>query len=417
MITKDLHLFDAFGVELEYMIVDRESLSVLPAADRVLEVAGDDTEVEHGELCWSNELVMHVLEFKTNGPSRSLGGLAERFQAGIVEANERLAMLGARLMPTAMHPWMDPYKETVLWPHGNREIYEAFDGIFGCKGHGWSNLQSAHLNLPFHGDEEFGRLHAAIRLVLPILPALAASSPMMELQATGQLDNRLEVYRNNCRRIPSVTGRVIPEAVFTKADYEREILGPMYRDIAPFDPEGILQYEWLNARGAIARFERDTIEVRVLDVQECPQADLAILWAAYATIQGLVYMDNDWSSTAHQQSLSAAQLERIFLDCVARGEEALISDRDYLKVFAVLDNGRVTAGDLWKYIAAEIMPGDIEFSSALNVIFEQGPLARRILRALGPSPTFDRTREMYGSLCDCLAEGRMFRENAMPGFV
>ena len=50
----------------------------------------------------------------------------------------------------------------------------------------------------------------------------------------------------------------------------------MYDDIAPLDPDAVLQHEWLNARGAIARFDRNTIELRVLDVQECPRADLAI---------------------------------------------------------------------------------------------------------------------------------------------
>jgi gamma-glutamyl:cysteine ligase YbdK (ATP-grasp superfamily) len=407
MSDRTFHLFDAFGVELEYMIVDRETLSVLPIADRVLEVVGEDTEVEHGELCWSNELVLHVLEFKTNGPAQGLEGLAARFQAGVVEANARLAELGARLMPTAMHPWMDPLKETVLWPHGNREIYEAFDAIFGCKGHGWSNLQSAHLNLPFHGDAEFGRLHAAIRLVMPILPALAASSPLMEFEDTGRLDNRLDVYRLNCKRIPSVTGRVIPEPVFDKKSYEEEILGTMYRDIAPFDPDGILQYEWLNARGAIARFERDTIEVRVLDVQECPRADLAILWAATETIRALA--GERWTSLEDQQCWDMARLEHIFLECVEKGDRAVIRDRNYLETFGLGTVGEITAGELWRHIADELGAAETEFGEALGVILEQGPLARRILRALDKDPTQEGAREIYGRLCDCLAQGKMFR--------
>ena len=50
----------------------------------------------------------------------------------------------------------------------------------------------------------------------------------------------------------------------------------MFADIAPYDPAGVLQHEFLNSRGAIARFDRSAIEIRVLDVQECPQADTAI---------------------------------------------------------------------------------------------------------------------------------------------
>ena len=34
--TTSLHLFQAFGVELEYMIVDRDTLNVKPIADELL---------------------------------------------------------------------------------------------------------------------------------------------------------------------------------------------------------------------------------------------------------------------------------------------------------------------------------------------------------------------------------------------
>ena len=35
-------------------------------------------------------------------------------------------------------------------------------------------------------------------------------------------------------------------------------------------------------------------------------------------------------------------------------------------------------------------------------------LAQRLLRALGTDFPPERTREVYGELCRCLAEGRMF---------
>ena len=121
-------------------------------------------------------------------------------------------------MPTAMHPWMDP-NDVELWPHGTRVIYDTFDRIFSCKGHGWANLQSLQINLPFAGDEEFARLHAAIRFLLPILPGLAASSPIIDGERNGILDNRLVVYRSNCARIPSVTGEVVPEPIGSIGEY------------------------------------------------------------------------------------------------------------------------------------------------------------------------------------------------------
>ncbi len=174
-----LRLFQGYGVELEYMVVDAETLQILPVVDRILEsVAGTITsEVEMGPLAWSNELVLHVIELKTNGPAPTLEGLDALFQGDVARISEILEGMGGILLPTAMHPWMDPKTETTLWPHEYSPVYESYDRIFGCQGHGWSNLQSTHLNLPFGDDEEFGRLHASIRLLLPLLPALAASSP------------------------------------------------------------------------------------------------------------------------------------------------------------------------------------------------------------------------------------------------
>ena len=77
-----LHLFEGFGVELEYMIVDRESLDICPIADKALAfIAGEMIgDVERGALAWSNELVLHVIELKTNGPAPTLSGLTNLFQ-------------------------------------------------------------------------------------------------------------------------------------------------------------------------------------------------------------------------------------------------------------------------------------------------------------------------------------------------
>ena len=208
-----LGLFEGHGIELEYMIVDERTLDVAPIADLLIRAESGqvDEEVERGRFAWSNELARHVIEVKTNGPVASLTGLAEGFQAELRRMEEHLAPLGARLLPTAMHPWMDAAREFEIWPHGSREIYEAFDRIFDCRGHGWANLQSAHLNLPFADDGELARLHGAARALLPLMPALAASSPCLEGRISGYADTRLDVYATNARKVPSVCGSVVPE--------------------------------------------------------------------------------------------------------------------------------------------------------------------------------------------------------------
>ncbi len=411
-----LHLFEGFGVELEYMIVDRESFSVRPIADRILKNPAGDivSEIEVGLLRWSNELVLHVLELKTNGPAPSLSGLGKVFSEHIGRVNALLEPFGAVLMPGAMHPWMDPAREMRLWPHENSTIYDAYNRIFGCRGHGWANLQSAHLNLPFAGDSEFARLHAAVRLLLPILPALAASSPVMEGAITGFLDTRLEVYRLNQRRVPSVAGRIIPEPASGRTEYRRNILNPMYEEIASLDPEGVLRHEWLNSRGAIARFERSAIEIRILDVQEHPAADLAIQALIVKVLEALV--GDAWIPLDLLHSLPVESLSPIFLQTVRDGEASMIEDSLYLSALG-FSGGRCTAGELWSDLSTRLFPKgsmeDVEFGPALQVILEQGTLARRILKALGTEPGSGRLRKICRSLCRCLAEGASFQPHTL----
>ena len=410
MTAKPLGLFQGFGVELEYMIVNRGDLSVLPASDRVMRhFSGSfESEIEMGRLRWSNELVLHVIELKTAGPAVALKPLPALFQKDVRRINRYLDTLGGRLMPTAMHPWMDPARETRLWPHEYNEVYEAYNRIFGCRGHGWSNLQSLHLNLPFHGDEEFGRLHAAVRLVLPILPALAASSPFVGARPNGIFDNRLEFYRNNQRKIPSLTGSVIPEPVYTRSDYQKKILERLYSDIAPHDPSGIMREEWINSRGAIARFDRDTIEIRLIDVQECPLADLAVAAGVVGAVRLLV--SERPSAFKFQSKIAVKPLADILRRCIRSAERAVIDDPRYLRALGFDGESSVAAGTLWRRLidAAPAEFLDSALRKPLARILERGSLSTRILRAVGGSASRSALFGVYGELADCLAEGRLF---------
>jgi gamma-glutamyl:cysteine ligase YbdK (ATP-grasp superfamily) len=406
-----LHLFEGYGIELEYMLVDRNTLSILPVTDRVLEEAAGQivSDVELGDMAWSNELVLHVIEVKGNGPVRDLSRAAGRFAAQIARINRILARWDGRLMPTGAHPWMNPLTETRLWPHEYSPIYEAYDRIFGCRGHGWSNLQSMHINLPFADDEEFARLHAAIRLLLPIMPALTASSPILEARPTGFLDSRMEVYRHNSRRIPSVAGEIVPEPAFSRRAYQELIFDPMYRDITPLDPEGILRHEFLNSRGAIARFDRGTIEIRVLDTQECPRADLAAAWLISAALSALA--SETWADLEDQKKWTTPRLASLFLKVVRDAQAAVIDDPDYLRAFGLTAAGRLSAGELWRHLLEKVTPTDAPAGSLADTsrrILERGCLASRILAALGADFRHENLRDVYGALCDCLARGVLF---------
>jgi carboxylate-amine ligase len=216
------------------------------------------------------------------------------------------------------------------------------------------------------------------------------------------LDNRLEFYRNNCRRIPSVAGRVIPEVASSRAEYETKILRRIYRDIAPLDTEGVLCHEWLNARGAIARFDRDTIEIRVLDVQESPVADLAICDFIVSCVKHL-------AAQPPAPEIDERELAAILLDAIAEGRRTLIRNPAYLARLGC-EHDQASIGDLLihfrRLLANALLP---ESHEPLDLIISEGCLSERILAALQSDYSDSNIDRIYRGLADCLAEGELFR--------
>tara|TARA_A100001391_G_scaffold204971_1_gene202791 strand:+ start:624 stop:1910 length:1287 start_codon:yes stop_codon:yes gene_type:complete len=415
-----IEMFEAFGIELEYMLVDQESLEVRPVADEVLArlssiatakanradpspvVIGDCSDVSLGNITWSNELAAHVIELKVSEPTANLRELSSNFESAIKDLRPILRSSGIRLLPTGMHPWMNPKTQTVLWQHENQAIYQAFDRVFNCETHGWSNVQSVHLNLPFANENEFARLHAAVRLVLPILPALSASSPVVDGALTGSLDSRLLHYAAHCHAVPSLTGNLIPEAVFDEATYRREIFSSIEHDIRPHDQAGVFDVEFLNARGAIARFDRGSIEIRVMDVQEYPGADVAICAAVIALLKELV--SEKHSSFLTQKSHTTAQLRQSFDRVCVDAENAMIDDAMYLHALGI-ESSASTAGDVWKTLLSRLRHSDNVVAglfAPLEIIQQHGTLATRIARALGPAFTREDLQDVYHQLADCV---------------
>lgn len=406
-----IHLFQGYGIELEYMLVDRDTLKVKPITDELIkhETGAYQSDFENGIVTWSNELVLHVVELKSTRPENNFNGLENAFAENIKRINAILSSSNAMLMPTAAHPFMDPMNETKLWPHENNEVYDIYNKIFDCRGHGWSNLQSTHLNLPFYDDEEFAKLHAAIRIILPLLPALCASSPVLDGQLTGMLDTRLKYYKTNQARIPSITGKVIPEAVFSKRNYLNTIYERIKADIAGYDPGNALNPIWVNSRGAIPRFDRGSIEIRIMDIQECPAADMAILTLVIETIKALVQEKFiDFESQMKWKTDFLAQL----LDKTSeKAQHVTINDRDYLSAFGFA-GASASAVELWSHIANRLVrSGSVAIATGrpeIDVIFKQGTLSQRIVKALGNDHSRENITRVYRRMSDCLAQNKMF---------
>lgn len=427
------NIWERFGVEMEFMIVDRDTLKVLPRADVPLGKDKDGnqlSDVEFDDIGLSNELVSHVLEFKCAHPKSTFDGLGKRFFHEIRRANKKLEKINAMLLPSAAHPFMDP-AEMQLWPYEDAEIYQTFDRIFDCKGHGWANLQSTHLNLSFDGNSEFAELHAAIRLLLPLIPAIAASSPYLDSKYTGMKDARIDVYRHNQDKIPEITGQVIPEQAYSYDEYNKQIFDKVKKAIAPHDPEHLLNHYFLNSRGAIARFDRGAIEIRLVDIQECPNADIAIVEMEIATLKAIA---NGKFLTAAQSKIPTTMKEyRKFLqnfdttklaELLARttkdAEDALIDWPEFLAVFGMDfadgtggadDANGVKAGDIWKHIYSVVKNDLTEVSqSVMEKMLARGTLATALYKALGDTPAHESFVTEYKKLADCLAHNRLYGE-------
>lgn len=401
-------LFEVYGIELEYMLVQSSSLKITPIVDKLMTLKNGSltSDISNGEIEWSNELVAHVVELKTNGPTKQLEDLDLLFHDNIKEINKLLLSENAKLMPTASHPLMDPEKEMQLWEHHYSEIYSLYNKIFNCSGHGWSNVQSMHLNLPFFGDEEFERLHAAIRILLPIIPALSASSPIFDGKDTGYLDARMHVYKTNQKEIPEMTGKVIPEQVFNKLDYIKEIFDPINKAIKPYDTDNILDKHFLNSRGAIARFDRNAIEIRVIDVQECPKADIAIAVLIIETLKLIV--SEELVSLEDQKKWHEDHLFSIFNDVIEDAENTQLTDLKYLNLFDM--NEECTAGELWETIYMRVKDNiSPKHKRSIEFILANGSLATRILKGISKDYSVSNINRIYSELSTCLKKNIFYR--------
>lgn len=408
-----LHLFEAFGIELEYMIVDRESLNILPVADQLIsELAGElCDDFEMGPVTISNELVLHVIELKC---SRPVGDL-QQFEIDLMVAIRRINKVlkktfNARLMPTAAHPWMNPELETRLWPHGNSAVYLRYNRIFNCSGHGWGNLQSTHINLPFCGDEEFERLHSATRYLLPIMPALTASSPFLDAMHTGMHDTRLKYYQSNQERLPVISGAVIPEAITSEADYEERIYKPISEAIAPYNDDHILNPIWVNSRGIIARFDRGSIELRILDIQECPRMDLAIASLIIHSIRWL--MEHKKDVIFKSKSIDNQILVDVFQKTIRHGSEAEIEEDAYLSDLGIPEGTSDVMNiwtHLWKQCRAYYPDAMHHWNQDIEFLMKEGSLSGRMLKVANGIYTHANLKLIYQELSQNLSENKAFK--------
>jgi gamma-glutamyl:cysteine ligase YbdK (ATP-grasp superfamily) len=273
-----------------------EDLKALPISDRVIkDFCGKTINfIEQPCFTFGKELQLHVLELKANEPFKSPVVFEETMQNAVTSIRNFLHKKHrGHLLGTGMHPLLR-LEETGIWPHRHKKIYTELGRIFNLKQHGWLNIQSYHLNLPYSNEREAVAMHNYLAVLCAYLPAISASSPIYEGKKGTNVDNRLVFYKENQREVPSVTGDVVPEYVSSFKQYKQEIIGGYSHGMAKAGAAStILFKEWVNSRGVIFRFDRAALEVRVMDEQECIKSDVALSCFVRAALRGMMRSESE----------------------------------------------------------------------------------------------------------------------------
>ncbi|MEM2117688.1 MAG: glutamate-cysteine ligase family protein [Candidatus Bathyarchaeia archaeon] len=288
--TATYKTLEVLGPEHEFSIVNEE-LKALPIVDKIIkDFRGRIVNfVEQPNFTFGKELQLHVMEIKPNEPFKSPVEFEENMHKAVLAIADFLERkYKASLLGTGMHPLLK-LKDTGIWPHRHRQIYQAYSKVFNLKQHGWLNIQSFQLNLPYSREKDAVLVHNLLAEICTYLPAICASSPLFEGHLGGYVDTRLHFYMLNQKEVPSVTGDVVPEYVSSFKQYKEGIIGKYSLDLVKAGVNDHLPYQdWVNSRGVIFRFDRRAVEIRVMDEQECVKSDVALSCFVRALLRGLL---------------------------------------------------------------------------------------------------------------------------------
>jgi len=392
-------MLEVMGPEHEFSLVNEE-LHTLPIVDKVIrDFCGRIVNfVELPHFTFGKELQLHVVETKANKPFKSPELFEETMHNAVTTL---LSFIGkkyrAHLLGTGMHPLLR-LEETGVWPHRHRKIYQEYSKVFDLKRHGWLNIQSFHLNLPYSREENGVMLHNLLSGLCAYLPAVSASSPIFEGATGPNVDNRLYFYKANQQEVPSVTGDVIPDPVSSFSQYRKEVIGQYSHDLAMAGAgKAILAKEWVNSRGVIFRFDRKALEVRVMDEQECVKSDVALSCFIRAAIRGLI--------AERIAPLPHQLLVRDFNSVVAKGLNAKVLHPEgetarqvcqYLFNLASENGEEAEKKYLW------IVKKRIDHGNLSDLIRE------RILKKAQKSDLAESIRSVYSTLIRCLADNQPY---------
>jgi gamma-glutamyl:cysteine ligase YbdK (ATP-grasp superfamily) len=369
----------------------------LPISDKIIkDYCGKIINfIELPSFTFGKEMQLHVMEIKANQPFKTPFEFEETMQTAVSTLNQIVQKQGAMLLGTGMHPLLK-LQDTGIWPHYHNKIYRQYGKIFDLNQHGWLNIQSFHLNLPFQKEADAIQTHNQLTNLCAYLPAISASSPIYEGKKGSDIDNRMQFYKVNQKEVPSISGDVIPEYVSSIDQYKRDVIEQYSQDLANAGADKtLLHREWVNSRGVIFRFDRCALEVRVMDEQECIKSDVALACFVRAALRGL--------NASNVELLSHDILVKNFNKVIKEGLNAEVSSphgktaRQVCQYYLKIAMEHATEDEkeyLW------LVKKRIEEGSLSELIYE------RVLRRTQKTSFHQSIIDVYSTLIKCLMDNQ-----------
>jgi carboxylate-amine ligase len=400
---------EGFQLELAYSLVGKNSLDWLPQVDELFTLyCGERLRtVPHGGATWTNAGPRHSLRVGSQGGLEDLATAQTLFSAELQSLTELAAQLDAQLLPAGMHPWMSA-ERAEPWPHGQAAGDQAMANLFGGARHGFCNQNPLRLSLPFASEFEFERLFGALRFVMPLLPALSASSPFAEGRRGPAMSCRVAARRDYFASNLDFAESLVPRGASGREEYVNEVIKPIERTFDKRNLAATLDPLQVCAHGIAADFDAGLVHIHLLDMQECLQADLAVCAAVTATT---TLIQSEQHAPLRQLSeWPRARLDELLELTLVQGSRAVLRDHDFLKAFGFPEGAACRTSELWQHLVEEKIADSVltqQAMPALSTIVGEGSLARRMLNKLPDRWDDEDLYNLYRQVVACLASDEL----------
>jgi carboxylate-amine ligase len=142
----------------------------------------------------------------------------------------------------------------------------------------------------------------------------------------------------------------------------------------------------------------------VLDLQECPKADIAIASFIIEVLQWMIAN----LPISKMKKLHQDDLFEVLNATIKDAENANIDFKPLLKLFSITENA-CSVNEIWKLLFEKAKPNlNDSTSEAIQHILNEGCLSTRILKALDGETDEAGIQKVYRKLAVCLQENKLF---------